>query len=237
MNLVLSTSIDRLQLPLLCVCRCFCTCGAVAGLFCSNALAQEDDSLEGLYLAASEKAQAGDFEGAIPLFEKILKIYGTTNGDDYGSGFGSIYFDYGTCLLQLFRWEKARNAFKTCVRDYSNTEEEKKSKIDSVNRRWKLAIFQWGYCEQMLKNPDKALELYQRYLDSKPDPKELNAVRNVYTLRVGGALISTGKVEEGEVEITKLFDNREKWKVHPQFLMQGLLELGLGWVEQAKKQE
>ncbi len=203
----------------------------------SQSFAQEDDSLEGLYLAASEKAQAGDFKGAIPIFEQAIKTYGSVGMEDYGPGFGGIYFDYGTALLQLFQWEAARNAFKTCAEDYPNpkTGEKKISKIDSKNKREKLSLFQWGYCEQQLKNPAEALKLYQRYLSSKPDPKELATVRNVYSLRKGGALIAVGMVDEGELEIRKLFENQAKWKVAPQFLMQGLLELSLGWIDQSSK--
>ncbi|NOY00508.1 MAG: tetratricopeptide repeat protein [Verrucomicrobia bacterium] len=203
----------------------------------TRALAQEDDSLEGLYLSASEKAQAGDFKGAIPIFEQAIKIYGPVGMEDYGPGFGGIYFDYGTALLQVFQWEAARDAFKTCVEDYPNPKAGEKgtSKIPSVNKRDKLAIFQWGYCEQQLKNPADALKLYQRYIESKPDPKELASVRNVYSLRKGGALISVGMVDQGEAEIRKLFENQKAWKVAPQFLMQGLLELSLGWIDQSSK--
>ncbi len=42
-----------------------------------------------------------------------------------------------------------------------------------------------------------------------------------------------GRVEEGIASVQELFDNQEAWKVNPQFLMQGVLELGLAWVEQA----
>ncbi len=209
---------------------------AVTGV--TQGFAQDgDESLEGLYLAASEKAQVGDFKGAIPIFEKAIKIYGSVGMEDYGPGFGGIYFDYGTALLQIFQWEQARNAFKTCVEDYPNPKpgEKNVSKIDSTNKREKLAVFQWGYCEQMSKNPAEALKLYQRYLSSKPDPKELASVRNVYALRKGGALIAVGMVDEGEVEIRKLFENQAQWKVAPQFLMQGLLELSLGWIDQSSK--
>jgi len=158
-------------------------------LFCPVALGQEDDSFEGLYLKAFEKSQAGNFKGALPIFEKIISTYGDFE-EDYG--FGGLYFDYGNCLLQLFRWEEARDAFKICAEDDLNQEEG--LGIGSVNKRAKLALFQWGYCEQQLKNPDKAIELYQRYLDSKPDLKELATVRNAYTLRLGGALIAAGIV-------------------------------------------
>ncbi|MCF6313332.1 MAG: tetratricopeptide repeat protein [Verrucomicrobiales bacterium] len=204
----------------------------------NQALAQDgDDSLEGLYLAAAEKAQAGDFKGALPIFEEAIKIYGSVGMEDFGAGFGGVYFDYGATLLQLFRWEEARDAFRTCVESYPNPKpgEKAQSKVPSVNKREKLALFQWGYCEQMMKNPAEALKLYQRYLDSKPDPKELATVRNVFSLRRGGALVGVGRIDEGEAELRKLFENQAKWKVAPQFLMQALLELSLGWIDQSSK--
>ena len=183
-----------IRLPLLWIFRRLIFCSSLLILCCSVALAQEDDSLEGLYLKASEKSQAGDFKGALPIFEKIIKIHGGFE-EDYG--FGGIYFDYGNCLLQLFRWEEARDAFKKCAEGYLSQEEG--LGIKSVNKRAKLALFQWGYCEQQLKNPEKAIALYQRYLDSKPDLKELKTVRNVYSLRLGGALIAAGIVADRNV--------------------------------------
>ena len=68
-----------------------------------------------------------------------------------------------------------------------------------------------------MKQPAEALKLYQRYLDTKPEASELASVRNVYSLRKGGALVSVGMVDEGEAEIRKLFENQKAWKVAPQF--------------------
>ena len=205
----------------------------------SRLAAQEegDDSLEGLYLAAMEKAEAGDFKGALPIFENAIKIYGSVGMEDYGPGFGGIYFDYGNSLLQLQQWSAALDAFKICAEEYPNPKPggEKKSKIDSTNKREKLALFQWGYCEQQMKKPAEALKLFQRYLDSKPDAKELTSVRNAYSLRKGGALVAVGMLDQGEAEIRRLFENKDQWKVAPQFLMQGLLELSLGWIDQSSK--
>ncbi len=203
-----------------------------------SSMAQDgDDSLEALYFAAMDKAQEGDYKGSLPIFEKAISTYGSVGMEDFGPGFGGIYFDYGNALLQLQQWEAARDAFQTCAEEYPNPKpgEEKPSKIDSTNKREKLALFQWGYCEQMLGNPAEALKLYQRYLDSKPDSNELLAIRSAFALRKGGALVAVGKVDDGEAELTKLFVNQEEWKVAPQFLMQGLLELSLGWIEQSGK--
>lgn len=210
----------------------------LGGIGMSPLAAQDgDDSLEGLYFSAMEKAQAGDYKGALPIFEKAISTYGSVGMEDFGPGFGGIYFDYGNALLQLQQWEPARDAFKICAENYPNPKpgEDKKSKIDSTNKREKLALFQWGYCEQMLKNPAEALKLFQRYLDSKPDSKELEAVRSAYSLRKGGALVAVGRMDEGEAELTKLFVNQKDWNVAPQFLMQALLELSLGWIDQSSK--
>ncbi len=193
----------------------------ICGIIASVSLAQEDDSLEDLYLVAQEKMQAGDFEGAVPIYEEALRFQNANAiGEDFGSGFGGVYFDYGTCLLQLLRWEEARDAFKICVKDYPN--KESKSKLDSGNRRWNLALFQWGYCEQQMGNLEKALKLYKQYRDSKPDKKEWEAVRNVYHLRLGGTLIAAEKMDEGIEEEKKLIKNGYKWKIEPELLKQAL---------------
>ncbi len=197
---------------------------------------EESDDLETLYYKANDLVQEQNWGAALEVYEKIFAVHGGVGMENFGPGFGGIYFDYGVALMQTGQWEAARDAFKTCHEDYANPKpgEEKKSTIDSENRREKIALFQWGFCEHQLGNAEKALELYQRYLDAKPAQAELDSIRNAYYLRRGMAEVAAGKLEEGSASITKLFDNRNEWQVTPQFLMQGLLDLGMGWVEQAE---
>ncbi|MCB1235703.1 MAG: tetratricopeptide repeat protein, partial [Verrucomicrobiae bacterium] len=209
--------------------------GLVAGsASAQKAAAEEEDlSVEGLYRTASELAIEGKFEESAAKFEKLFDLVGDLLCEDYGPQSGGIVFDYGNALIQLQRWADARDAFQRC-HTFSKTECAK-SKIPGENTREKLALFQWGFCEAQLGNHEQALQLYDQYLAAKPDPAELAKIRNGFKLRYGTSLVKVGKLAEGSAAITELFDNREAWQVTPQFLMQGLLELGLGWVENAQK--
>src|SRR5690606_13425440 len=66
-----------------------------------------------------------------------------------------------------------------------------------------------------------------------PPAEELQQIRNPYKLRYATSLMKLGRTEEGLASVQELFDNREAWEVQPQFLMQGVLELGVSWAEQA----
>lgn len=196
--------------------------------------AEEDVSVETLYRSAAELAIEGKFAEAVEKYEKLFDLAGEFLCEDFGPQAGGIVFDYGSALLQLQEWEKARAAFERC-----HTFDEKecaKSKVNNENARKNLALFQWGFCESQLGNHARALELYDQYLETaKTDPAEVAKIRSAFKLRRGSSLVKVGRLDEGAAEITELFDKRMEWQVSSQFLMQGLLELGLGWIELASQ--
>lgn len=194
----------------------------------------EDNSVEGLYTKAAELAIAGKFAESVATYEKLFDLAGEFLCEDFGAQAGGIVFDYGTVLLQMQEWQKARDAFERCHLFKAN--ECQKAKIQNQNSREVLALFQWGFCESQLGNDARAIELYDQYLEkAKADPAELAKIRNAFKLRRGASLMKVGRTDEGVAEIRELFEKRAEWQVSTQFLVQGLLELGLGWVDLAKK--
>ena len=192
--------------------------------------AAEDEDFEALYFKSSDLMRENKFEEAKVMLEKAIASVGDFGWEDYGKGFGGVFFDYGTCLLRLNMFEDARDAFKA----FSESDElAKDSKIGSTNKRKNIALFEWGFCEDKLGNPEKALELYQQYIDSMPDETELMMVRSALALRMGSAYLHSGNLEAGTAKIQEIFENKNEWRVGAEFLMQGLLELGLGWIDQA----
>jgi tetratricopeptide (TPR) repeat protein len=196
--------------------------------------AQDDSSVEGLYQKAGEFMVNGEHEEASKTFEKLFDLSGgvRTLIEDYGAAAGGFFFDYGLTLLPQSRWDDAKTAFTDCI---TATEKAKEydSPVRSTNARENLARFQLGFVEAQLGNHGEALRLYDEYLAANPPQEELSQIRNSYKLRYGASLMKLGRYEEGIDVVQELFDNREAWKVSPQFLVQGVLELGLGWVEQA----
>jgi len=201
----------------------------------AQAPAQEEDaSVEGLYQKAVELNMGGQYEEASKTFERLFDLSGgmETLFEDFGAAAGGLIFDYGMTLLPQQRWEDAKKAFTDCI-NAAKTAVEVESPIKSTNARENLAKFQLAFCEAQLGNHGEAIRLYDEYIASKPAQDELAQIRNSFKLRYGASLMKLGRVEEGIASIQELFDNREAWKVSPQFLMQGVLELGLAWVEQA----
>ena len=194
----------------------------------------EDDSVEGLYRKAVEFNANGDPVNASKTFEKLFDL---AKPDllllDYGPQAGGMFFDYAMTLVPQKRWTDAKEWFKRCI-DAKAEAKKVESPLDNENPRESLARFQLGFVESQLENHEEALRLYELYLNSKPPQQELAMIRNSFFLRKGTSQIKLGKVTEGIATVQQLFDNREAWKVSPTFLMQGILELGLGWIEQAK---
>gem|GEM_PF-566467 len=195
---------------------------------------EEDVSLEALYQKAGEFSMGGQYEEASKTFEKMFDLSGgmETLFEDYGAQAGGFYFDYGITLLPQQRWNDAKDAFTTCI-TADEIAERVESPIKSQNPRANLAKFQLGFCEAQMGNPGEAVRLYDEYNASDPAPEELKQIFPSFKLRYGAALMKLGRIDEGVGSIQELFDNREQRNIAPQFLVQGILELGLAWIEQA----
>lgn len=203
------------------------------------ALAQEnpeDLSVEELYEKAGQLFMFGNHAEASKHYELMIEKSGgqETLFEDFGSQAGGIFFDYGMTLLPQKRWEDAKVAFDICVRS-DEIAEQVESPINSQNPRKNLAKFQLGFCEAQFGNYEEAIKLYDDYVASDPTTEELGQVYASFKLRYGGALMKVGRGPEGIASIQELFDNREERRISPQFLMQGILDLGLAWVEMANQ--
>ena len=209
--------------------------GMLIGAPSGNAQDEEEDvSVEALYRKAVEFNMNGNPAEASKTFERLFDLSGgkETLFEDYGAQAGGFFFDYGLTLLPQQRWADAKEAFQTCV-DADDIAKKVESPINSQNPRKDLAKFQLGFCEAQLGNHGEAIRLYDEYLASNPNPDELQQVYASYKLRYGASLMKLGRVDEGIANIQELFDNRETRNISPQFLVQGMLELGLALVEQA----
>lgn len=195
---------------------------------------EEDVSLEALYQKAGELSMNGQFEDASKTFERMFDLSGgmETLFEDYGAQAGGFYFDYAMTLLPQQRWGDAKEALLTCI-NAADIAESVETPINSQNPRANLAKFQLGFCEAQLGNPGEAIRLYDEYIASNPPPDELQQIYASFKLRYGSALMKLGRIEEGVAAIQELFDNKDQRNISPQFLVQGVLELGLAWVERA----
>lgn len=207
----------------------------VAALLAAPAFSQDDESIEGLYQKAVEENMSGKPLEASQTFDKLFDLAGGTETlfEDYGAQAGGFFFDYGLTLLPQQRWEDAKAAFTTCVNS-DEIAERVETPINSTNARKGLATFQLGFCEAQLGNHEEALKLYDQYLASNPPAEEVEQIYSTLKLRYGASLMKLGRNEEGVASIQELFDNKEEKSIPTQFLIQGLLELGLTWVEQVK---
>ncbi len=196
---------------------------------------EEDNSVEGLYHKAVELNVSGQHAEASATFDRMFQVAGDVERlfEDYGAQAGGILFDYGMTLLPQERWEEAKQAFAECVAG-EEIAKRVETPVKTANPRADLAKFQLGFCEAQLGNHAEAIRLYDEYLASNPPQEEVLQVRNTYKLRYATSLMKLGRSEEGVALVQELFDNRETWEVNPQFLMQGVLELGVAWAEQAK---
>jgi len=195
----------------------------------------EEETIESLYRDAVEKNMSGDPVGASQTFDRLFDLSGGIDllHEDFGGAAGGLLFDYGMTLLPQGRWEEAKKAFEDSINAEAYAVEVQ-TIVKAENPRENLARYQLGFCEARLGNHERALDLYDEYLENDPPAEELSQVRKSFQLRKGSSLMKLGRLNEGLEEINQLFENREEWQVGPQFLMQAILEVGLAWVDEAK---
>ncbi len=215
--------------------NCVLAAALVAAPIASFAQDEEEDvSFEGLYRKAGEQVIAGQHAEAAATFEKLIDL---SNGwetivEDYGAGAGGLMFDYGLTLLQTQRWTDAEAAFEKCIGAKKLADEI--SVIKNENPRANLALFQLGFCKAQMGDHAEALKLYDQYMGTNPPQSEKAQVWTGYKLRYGTSQMKSGQMDAGIATIQELFDNRTEWKVTPAFLVQGLLEIGGVWNQQAQ---
>ncbi|MEM7602290.1 MAG: hypothetical protein AAF357_12845, partial [Verrucomicrobiota bacterium] len=207
----------------------------------SKGFSQDDDpagiadmaSVEELYNRAGELSLSGQYALASLAFEKIFDLSGgkETLFEDWGAQAGGFYFDYGMTLLPQERWDEAKEAFTTSL-DAAKIAEEVQTPIKNQNQRENLSRFQLGFVEAQVGNHAEAIRLYDLYLENNPPNAELAQIRNSFKLNYGASQMALGQTAEGTATIQEIFDNREAWQATPQFLMQAVLSMGQGWIEE-----
>jgi len=207
----------------------------LAAAFSPLVAQDEEETIESLYNDAVQKSMEGDPVAASQIFDRLFDLSGGIDllHEDFGGAAGGILFDYGMTLLPQGRWEEAKKAFEDCINAEAYAVEVQ-TIVKEENPRENLARYQLGFCEAQLGNHERALELYEAYLENDPPEQELSQVRKSFQLRKGSSLMKLGRLDEGLEEIELLFENREEWDVGPPFLMQAILEVGLAWVDEAK---
>jgi tetratricopeptide (TPR) repeat protein len=203
----------------------------------SGRVAAQD--LQELYVKATDLAQQGQYAEAIEVYAAAISNLGDFGWDDYGPVFGGLFYDKGVCHLQLKQYDEAIAAFKACHDDYPPADKipygsrKTKSKVVSENMRWELSVFQRGFALQQQGKYEEALAAYQQFVDLKPDPTILKPIHAAYVLRRGKCLLGTGKLQEGETEILRLFKEPQVFNASGQLLFQAMLDLCLGWIDSA----
>lgn len=217
---------------------------AVIGLIFGPSLSHGQEELQDLYIKATTAAQQGQYQEALQTFDTIIQKFANPeedfSWDDWGPMFGGVFYDKGLIHLQIGQYDQARECFEKCYNDYPNKiphgSRTQKARKESTNMRWELALFQWGYAEQMLGNYQEGLDLYDQFIAAKPDPSVLRDVEASYVLRRGICMIGIGKYDEGEAEITRLFSEYDSFASRPsgQLLFISMLELAKGWIKKAE---
>lgn len=203
--------------------------------FAANPLsAQDDEKVEDMYVEAGQLMMDGKNAEAVELYERLIEKAGgpETIAEDYGAPGGGFFFDYGMALLNVQKWEEARQAFENCVNAKAEAERVE-SPVPGENPRENLGRFQLGFAEAQVGNYERALELYDEYLANSPPPEELKMVQAEYKLRYGVAQMRVGRTAEAIATIQELFDNKDAWNVPPRSLMQAIFELGSTWAARA----
>ncbi|MEM7145175.1 MAG: tetratricopeptide repeat protein [Verrucomicrobiota bacterium] len=191
------------------------------------------DSIEVLYNKSISAMNEGNWEEGLKLADSIIAEYGEFALPDYGPMFGGIYYNKGFCEMKLKDYASAAESFRKCHEEFYNLrpDDPRGDVRESINPYEKRSVFQWALCEQLAQNYEKALELYEKFEQLKPEPDEMEP--GAYFINLAICQSNVGQMEEAKLSLKRVFDNQVAYKVKTPSLIQGFFHLGMAWVKKA----
>ena len=181
----------------------------VASLVCAIPLvlsvpaqAQEEEDLPSLVEKSIKTMEAGKWEEALAISNKIIEKYGKKDPlGRHGARFGTIYYRKGLCELKLKKWSEAISSFETCYKDFPN----KGSEIG--NDTHKKALLKWGDAALGGEQWELALTQYQKFLTER-DTKRDSYPKGAFHIGLAVCHYQLGRIPEGNENLEIAIKNK-----------------------------
>ena len=111
--------------------------------------------------------QAGNWERALAITERVVKQYESRAKVLWGAKFGWYWYQKGVCELKLERWDAAADSFQHCYEKYPNPPGivgAAPAGEQSVNTFRNAALKGWADAKYGLQHFEESATLYRRYL-------------------------------------------------------------------------
>lgn len=111
--------------------------------------------------------QYKQWKKALEFCDQAIKDEGDGALEQWGPLFGTIYYRKGICEMKLEKHGAAAASFEKCYKDFPN-----KPQAQNKNEFEKRALFQWAKAEMGQEEWQKALDLFQKFLNEREHPRD-----------------------------------------------------------------
>ena len=201
-------------------------------------------------MASANKAwEAKEYEQCQQIFDHIVKTYGGRARILYGPKFGSILYRKGRSELMMANISKRRHnleeaakwyeasaeSFRSCYEDYPTGAEDMPK---TANLAEKKALQKWADASMGLRNYEKALELYRKFIkERKKKDAMLPSPGGFYiNLAICNFLKKEPDMEKGIFNFETAIKNKDKMKTSESSIVAGFLAFSQGVIAKQDEQ-
>ncbi len=193
---------------------------AASLLLAWTAFAQEatlESLIEGSRVAMAEE----DWGRALDFNTRAIADFGGGEPlQQYGAGFGVIFYRKGLCEMKLKRWKEAMQSFETCYRDFPNNSTLK----EGGNIYQKLALLKWGESAMGAGEWAGALALFDKFGAERDKKRDTYPLGSYYISRAV-CLYQLGRIAEGSENLEIAIRNKDQFPTPELGIVAGFQEL------------
>lgn len=111
--------------------------------------------------------QFEQWEKALAFNQQAIKDEADGALEQWGPLFGTIYYRKGICEMKLKKYGDAAASFEKCYKDFPNAKNAM-----NENEFEKRALFQWAKAEMAKEEWQKAIDLFQKFLNEREQKRD-----------------------------------------------------------------
>lgn len=187
---------------------------AIPLVLCIPAATAEEEDLGDLVNKSISAMNAGKWEEALALSNRIVTTHGANNPlKIHGPKFGDIYYRKGFCELRLRMYDEAMKSFEICYRDFPN-----RDGVLPGNRFQKMALLRSAEAAVGAQKYEEALKLFQKFLDERNKDTD-KYPPGPFHIAMAISNYGVGRIPEGNEHLEIAIKNRRNFPTQDSAIM------------------
>lgn len=203
-----------------------------------RAAAQDEipDSPQGLQLGelvnfSIQLMQKKQWKKALEFNQEAINSEGGEGAlKTWGPLFGTIWYRKGLCEYQLEQWDAAAKSFEQCYKNFPN-----KDGAMNENQFEKMALFYWAKSEMGREEWQKAIDLFQKFLNELELPRD-NFNRGDFFISRATCFYKLRKIIPGNQDLEAAMQNKLTFQIQDAAILAAFREMAEACIELGNEQ-